>query len=42
MAELAGDLQPGTYLIGASAGAAYLDHGALRQTVTTALAELQR
>ena len=42
MAELAADLPPGTYLIGATAGAADLDHGALRQTVTTALAELQQ
>ena len=39
-AELAPDLRPGTYLVGAEPAAAHLDHGELRRILSTALAEL--
>ena len=39
-AELAPDLRPGTYLVGADPSAAHLDYGELRRIVSTALAEL--
>ena len=38
--ELAPQLRPGTYLVSAAPAAAHLDHGELRRTLSTALAEL--
>jgi ribonuclease P protein component len=39
-AELAPQLRPGTYLVGAEPAAAHLDHGELRRILSTALAKL--
>jgi len=38
--ELAPDLRPGTYLVSAGPAAATLDHGDLRRTLWTAVADL--
>jgi ribonuclease P protein component len=40
VAEVAPDLRPGTYLIGADSSAADLDHGDLRRTLCTVLSDL--
>ena len=40
VAELTPELRPGTYLIGADASVADLDHGDLRRTLCTVLSEL--
>jgi ribonuclease P protein component len=40
VAELAPELRPGTYLIGADASVAAFDHGDLRRTLRTVLSEL--
>ena len=40
VAEVATELRPGTYLIGADPSAATLDHGDLRRTLCTVLSKL--
>ena len=40
VADVASDLRPGTYLIGADSSAADLDHGDLRRTLCTVLSDL--